>query len=376
MLCALRRPPARLHLLGKQVRDLLVAGIESYLTAALVFLIVVSGGFLLRRVLVRWIHRWAAASETKIDDIIVGAIEKPIIMWFVIGGVYAALPFLNLTPQVATNAEKAIILTIILSAAWTLANMAGGIIRFYGSKIGAGLQVSSLGQLLAKVAILSLGIVIALAELGIEVTPLIASLGIGALAIALALQDTLANIFSGFYVLAEKSVRVGDFVRIEGVGEGRILDIGWRSTRILTLPNNLVVIPNKKLAESIVTNYDLPDPTTNLDITVSVSYGEDPDRVEAILRDELARAASELPGLDRSFEPLIRFSMGEYALNFTVIYRSLSIGERGRLQHELAKRIFKRLRSEGVEIPFPVRTIYVRGEAARAGGRRPRTSRV
>jgi len=353
-----------------------VAGLGDYLSAAIIFLIVVSAGFLLRSILVRWIRRWAAATETKIDDIIIGAIDKPIIVWFVLGGLYAAIPYLNLAPQLSTTAERAALLALILSVAWALANIAGGIIRFYGSKIGAGLQVSSLGQLLAKVAILSIGIAIALAELGIEVTPIIASLGIGALAIALALQDTLANIFSGFYVLAEKSVRVGDFVRIEGVGEGRILDIGWRSTRILTLPNNLVVIPNKKLAESIVTNYDLPYPATNLDITVSVSYSEDPDRVEAILRDELARAAAELSGLDRSFEPLIRFSMGEYALNFTVIYRSVSISERGRLQHELAKRIFKRLQSEGVEIPFPARTIFVRSEGARPASVKPRTRRT
>ncbi len=350
-----------------------MAGVADYLSAAIIFLLVFSAGFVLRSLLVRWIRRWAAATETKIDDIIIGAFDKPIIVWFAIGGLYAAIPYLNLAPPVSSTAERAAILALILSIAWALANIAGGVIRFYGSRIGAGIQVSSLGQLLAKVAILSIGIVIALAELGIEVTPIIASLGIGALAIALALQDTLANIFSGFYVLAEKSVRVGDFVRIEGVGEGRIVDIGWRSTRILTLPNNLVVIPNKKLAESIVTNYDLPDPSTSLETVISVGFSEDPERVEAILRDEVRRAIQDLPGAEKGFEPIIRFSMGEYSLNFTVIWKAVNVMERGVLHHEMAKRVFRRLRSEGVEIPFPVRTLYIRGTAgapARSRGRK------
>jgi small-conductance mechanosensitive channel len=351
-----------------------VAGLGDYVTAAIVFTVSVLVGLVARALLKRSIRLWAERSATKMDDVIVGAIDKPIIAWFILGGVYASLPYLDLSPPLLTTAERGLLISLILSVSWALANIAGGVVRFYGSRIGAGLQVSSLGQVLAKVAILTLGIVIILAELGIEVTPLIASLGIGALAIALALQDTLANIFSGLYVLAEKSVRVGDFVRIEGVGEGRIVDIGWRSTRILTLPNNLVVIPNKKLAESIVTNYDLPDPSTNLETVISVGFSEDPERVEAILRDEVRRAIQELPGAEKGFEPIIRFSMGEYSLNFTVVWKAVNVMERGVLQHEMAKRVFRRLRAEGVEIPFPVRTLYIRSTAGMPARSRRRRS--
>jgi small-conductance mechanosensitive channel len=129
---------------------------------------------------------------------------------------------------------------------------------------------------MAKLLVLVIGIIVVLAEFGVEVTPIVASLGIGGLAIALALQDTLANMFSGFYILAEKSIRVGDFINVEGAGEGRVVDIGWRTTKIVTLFNNMLVIPNKKLAEVIVTNYDLPEHNLGLSTTVSVGFERTP----------------------------------------------------------------------------------------------------
>jgi TM2 domain-containing membrane protein YozV len=148
-----------------------VAGLGDYVTAAIVFTVSVLVGLVARALLKRSIRLWAERSATKMDDVIVGAIDKPIIAWFILGGVYASLPYLDLSPPLLTTAERGLLISLILSVSWALANIAGGVVRFYGSRIGAGLQVSSLGQVLAKVAILTLGIVIILAELGIEVTP-------------------------------------------------------------------------------------------------------------------------------------------------------------------------------------------------------------
>jgi small-conductance mechanosensitive channel len=138
-----------------------------------------------------------------------------------------------------------VLAALILSISWSLANLAGGVFRYYGHRIGAAVQITSLSQLMAKILVLVIGIIVVLAEFGVEVTPIVASLGIGGLAIALALQDTLANMFSGFYILAEKSIRVGDFINVEGAGEGRVVDIGWRTTKIVTLFNNMLVIPTR-----------------------------------------------------------------------------------------------------------------------------------
>ncbi|MEM4298530.1 MAG: mechanosensitive ion channel family protein [Nitrososphaerota archaeon] len=346
---------------------------EEYLYPALVFSIVLAAGFAVRKILTRTIRHWAETTETKLDDIILGAIRSPIILWFLVGGIYVAVGLVRLPSNIAAVVDRGLLAILILSISWTLANIASGVIRYYGSKIGAAIQVTSLGQVITKFAILSLGIVIVLSEMGIEITPLVASLGIGALAIALALQDTLANFFSGFYILAEKSIRVGDFISIEGVGEGTVVDISWRTTKIQTLPNNLIIIPNKKLAESIVTNYDLPEQELSLSTLIGVSYDEDPDRVEQILLDEASKAIKEMGGTNPDFTPLIRFAPSEYSLNFTVIWRATSVRERGRQIHEMNKRLVKRLKVEGIEIPFPVRTVYIRHE--RSQGLKPSSSR-
>lgn len=335
---------------------------EEYLYPALVFAIILAIGFTVRKILTRIIRHWAERTETKLDDVILGAIRSPIILWFLVGGIYAALGLIRLPSNVAVVVDRGLIAILILSIAWTLANIASGVIKYYGSKIGAAIQVTSLGQVVTKFAILSLAIVIVLSELGIEITPLVASLGIGALAIALALQDTLANFFSGFYILAERSIRVGDFISIEGVGEGTVVDISWRTTKIQTLPNNIIIIPNKKLAESIVTNYDLPEQELSLSTVIGVSYDEDPDRVEQILLDEASKAVKEMKGTNPDFTPLIRFAPADYSLNFTVIWRASSVRERGQQIHEMNKRLVKRLKAEGIEIPFPVRTVYLRDE--------------
>jgi small-conductance mechanosensitive channel len=281
---------------------------SNQLTALTYFLAVLLTGLFIRFWIIRWAHTWARKTETKLDDVIISAVDKPILIWAVLGGFYAAHPYLGITlpAQLASILDRLVLAALILSISWSLANLAGGVFRYYGHRIGAAVQITSLSQLMAKLLVLVIGIIVVLAEFGVEVTPIVASLGIGGLAIALALQDTLANMFSGFYILAEKSIRVGDFINVEGAGEGRVVDIGWRTTKIVTLFNNMLVIPNKKLAEVIV-----------------------------------------------------RFTVGEYSLNYTVIWRALDIKYRYQLIHQMNMRLFKRLRSEGVEIPFPVRTLYI-----------------
>jgi small-conductance mechanosensitive channel len=337
---------------------------EQYFLALLVLLVSVVIGLAIRQTLKYLLKRWAERTETKIDDVIINAIKNPIIIWFLLAGIYGALTFISIPSNILEYVEKGVLALIIFSITLTLANITSGLIKYYGVKLGVTLQVTGLGQFLAKAAIISIGIVILLAELGIEITPLIASLGIGALAVALALQDTLSNIFAGFYILADRPIRIGDYVMVEGAGEGYVIDIGWRSTKIRTLQNNVVIIPNKKLAESVITNYYLPDKPVAVLINIGVSYGEDPERVEKILLEEALKASKEIPGMLDDPAPFVRFlpGPGEYSLNFTIICRAREFTDQYLIRHEMYKRIFKRFREEGIEIPFPVRTVYLREE--------------
>ena len=337
---------------------------EQYFLAMLVLLVSVVIGLAIRQTMKYLLKRWVERTETKIDDIIINAIKNPIIIWFLLAGIYGALTFVSIPSDILEYVEKGVLALIIFSITLTLANITSGLIKYYGTKLGVTLQVTGLGQFLAKAAIISIGIVILLAELGIEITPLIASLGIGALAVALALQDTLSNIFAGFYILADRPIRIGDYIMVEGAGEGYVIDVGWRSTKIRTLQNNVVIIPNKKLAESVITNYYLPDKPVSVLINIGVSYKEDPERVEKILLEEALKASKEIPGMLEDPAPFVRFlpGPGEYSLNFTIICRAREFTDQYLIRHEMYKRIFKRFREEGIEIPFPIRTVYLREE--------------
>src|SRR5216684_2984474 len=146
------------------------------------------------------------------------------------------------------------------------------VIALASERRALGGPVTGLAQTASRVTILVVGVLVLLSVLGIHITPILTALGVGGLAVALALQDSLANLFAGMHLLADQPIRVGDYVKIADSIEGYVVDIGWRSTRVRMLQNTVVVVPNKKVAESIITNYDLPEPRLSLSIRVSVGY--------------------------------------------------------------------------------------------------------
>jgi len=253
---------------------------------------------------------------------------------------------------------------VIFSITIASANLAGKVFRNYIQKSSLPIPTTGLAYGILKGTILIIGLLIILSVLGISITPLITALGVGGLAVALALQDTLSNLFAGIHILMEKSVRVGDFIKLETGQEGYVEDITWRTTRVRMLPNNTVIIPNSKLSQSIVINYYLPEKRMSLLIPIGVSYSSDPEKVEKILVEEAKKAVGEIPGLLGDPEPFVRFipGFGESSLDFTLICQVQEFVDQYLAQHELRKRIFKRFREEGIEIPFPHRTVYLREE--------------
>jgi len=182
--------------------------------------------------------------------------------------------------------------------------------------------------------------------------------------VALAFKDTLANFFAGLYILADRPIRLGDYIKLEGGPEGYVESIGWRSTRMRTLLNNIVVIPNSKVSESIITNYFLPERRVSLVLNIGVSYDSDSRRVEKLLVEEATRAVTEVEGLLSDPAPVVRFipGFGDSALDFTLICQVREFVDQYYVQHELRHRIFERFKKEGIEIPFPQRTVHLRQE--------------
>ena len=335
-----------------------------YLLPLIVYIVSTVILLLVRGIAFRLLHRWAEKTESKIDDIIIKALKVPSAYWCIAIGLYIGVAVSDFPEKYVFYFSKAIHVIVILSITIAASNLAGKIFKNYIQKLALPIPTTGLAYGILKGTIFIVGFLIILTVLGISITPLITALGVGGLAVALALQDTLANLFAGIHILMEKSMRIGDFIKLESGQEGYVDDITWRTTRIRMLPNNMVVIPNSKLSQSIITNYYLPEKRMSLLIPIGVSYSSDPEEVERILVEEAKKAVGEVPGLLGEPEPFVRFipGFGESSLDFTLICQVQEFVDQYSVQHELRKRIFKRFKEEGVEIPFPHRTVYFREE--------------
>lgn len=336
--------------------------LKEFSVFAVVFLAVAFVLFIVRRVALGAVHRWAEKTALEYDDIILKSVKHPSIYLVLALAIYVALGTSDFPPAYVGYGLKAIYAIIIFSVTLSLANLASRSVQHAVAKSAVSVPATGISRTIVNVAILAIGLLVILHSLGISITPLITALGVGGLAVALALQDTLANLFAGMHILVEKPLRVGDYIELDSGQKGYVDDIGWRTTRIRMLGNNIVVVPNNKLSQSIITNYHMPEKRMSLLIPVGVSYDSDPERVEAVLVEETKKAAGVVPGLLAEPEPFVRFipGYGDSSLDFTLICQVAEYVDQYLVQHELRKRIFKRFKLEGIEIPFPIRTVYMK----------------
>jgi small-conductance mechanosensitive channel len=331
---------------------------------SLIVVSVLLAGFIARRILFSFLAQWTKKTAGQLDDIIVAALRAPFLIWVLMLGIHFAAQYSPLPQTISGNISKILFVLLIISLTAVGSKLANEIVKLYGTKIQGALPVTSLTQNLARLAVIIIGLLILLNFLNISIAPLLTALGVGGLAVALGLQDTLANFFAGFYVSVAGYVRRGDYVKLNSGEEGYVTDIHWRSTTIKGLSNNLIIVPNSHLAKAIVTNYNLPEKRISFTIPVGVSYDCDPDNVESILMEEALAGVGEIPGLLGIPAPSVRFNpgFGDSSLNFSITCHVEEFVKQFGVQHELRKRIFKRLRKENIEMPFPTRTVYIREE--------------
>lgn len=315
-----------------------------------------------RKIAFKYLVRWARKTETAADDVLLEAIKSPTVYWSLAIGLYIALDTSGFPKKYVAYGLSALYILIILSVTLAVANISSNIFLSKMKTSGTALPVTGLSRTVIKALIFALGLLIILNGLGISITPILTALGVGGLAVALALQDTLSNLFAGMHILVENSVRVGDYIKLDSGEEGYVTDIGWRTTRVRQLANNLIIIPNSKLIQSNVTNYHMPEKRMSLLISVGVSYDSDPDVIEKVLVEEALYAAGEIPGLLKDPPPFVRFipGFGDSSLDFTLICQVEEYTDQYLAQHEIRKRVFKRFKLEGIEIPFPVRTVHLK----------------
>jgi small-conductance mechanosensitive channel len=229
-----------------------------------------------------------------------------------------------------------------------------------GIKLAPNLDGSAklLAQKLTLAVVLGIGVVTVLTQFQIDVAPILASLGVAGLAVALALQDTLGNYFAGITMSIDRPLRPGDYVKMENGVEGFVESIGWRTTRIKPFSESVVVVPNSVLANSILTNNYYPDTATRVYVACGVSYESNLEHVEAVCVEVAERVGSAVRGYDTDFTPIVRFSeFADSNVNFTVILRALNFDDTFLIKHEFMKALHARFKAEGITINYPVRQV-------------------
>ncbi|MDM7267628.1 MAG: mechanosensitive ion channel family protein [Aquificaceae bacterium] len=282
-------------------------------------------------------------------------------LWSFLFVLYILSEELKLPVSLRLIKDKALWVVFILSLSLLTSRLVALLLRMYMNRYRQEMPAVSLVVQASKVLVLLVGVIIALDKIGIAITPILTALGVGGLAVALALRDTLENLFAGFHVLASGQIKVGDYIRLEGGEEGFVEDITWRNTVIRQPSNNLIIVPNSKLSSSIVINFHKPDSELAVIVPVGVSYDSDLDRVERITIEVAKEVQREVEGAVPDFEPFIRYTaFGDFSINFNVILRAKDVPSQHVLRHEFIKRLKRRYEEEGIKIPFPIREVYLR----------------
>ncbi|MFF3935575.1 mechanosensitive ion channel family protein [Streptomyces phaeofaciens] len=312
----------------------------------------------LSRGLLRWLAKHAKRTKWNGDDVVVDAL-RTVVPWAAItGGAASAAAVLPLTKAVQHTVNQSLTVLLIFAVTVSAARVVAELVQSVTSSRSGVAGSATIFVNITRVLVLAIGFLVALQSLGISIAPMLTALGVGGLAVALALQDTLANLFAGIHILASKTVQPGDYIRLSSGEEGYVEDINWRQTTVRALSNNLVVIPNGQLAKTNMTNFMRPEQQLTILVQVGVAYDSDLEHVERVTTEVVAEVMTEITGAVPDHEPAVRFhTFGDSRIGFTVILGVGEFSDQYRIKHEFIKRLHRRFRDEGIRIPAPARNV-------------------
>jgi small-conductance mechanosensitive channel len=304
----------------------------------------------LRHFLLKWLYRKSRGDGT-LFYIVIETLRVPSVLWCIVAAVQIGLEMSFVPQRYTGKATTAIDAFLVISLSMVLSSAAVRALSLHGRRRGVALALSGLARTLIRVLIFTCGALVLLRLYSVNIGPLLAALGVGGLAVALALQDTLANFFAGIHILIEEPIALGSYIRLSTGEEGMVTDIGWRTTRVRNGTSNIVVIPNTKITSGILVNYNLPDARLAVEVAVMVGHDADVDQVRRIALEE-TRASD---GVLAEPEPNIFFNPGALAthLQFTVVFNVAEFSRRGPTQSAVRLRIYRRLRAEAIPLPAP-----------------------
>ena len=313
-------------------------------------------GLVVQRLLARTLRAMAKRTANEWDDIVVESLRGLAVLWFALVGLALVLRLVPLPSEVALIVRRAVGVLGILSAALFFTRLARKSIYTY---IDRKVEVpSSIFKNFATVLIYAVAFLFVLDYLGVSIAPLLTALGVSGLAVALALQDTLSNLFAGLNILMTRKIRPGDYIRLESGEEGEVCDITWRNTTIRAPEDNLIVVPNAKLAAAIYTNTHLPETEMGYFLPVTVAFDNDLDKVERVTIDVARQVLAPPERAIAGFEPYIRYNAyTDLGVRFSVGLRIKEYQEQYRIRHDFYKRLHERYRAEGIRLAVPPRAV-------------------
>ncbi|MBO0803157.1 MAG: mechanosensitive ion channel family protein [Nocardiopsaceae bacterium] len=310
------------------------------------------------RAAVRRLRHRAERTDWYLDDLVLNLLGSAVPWCAVLLGLWAALFSLPLKHGWRVDSDHALLGAIVIVITIAVARTAGAAVQSRAMAHSGTSGSATIFVNITRVIVFALGLLLLLNSLGIAITPLLTALGVGGLAVALALQDTLSNLFAGVHILASHQIQPGSYILLDNGMEGYIEDTNWRNTTIRQTSNNVVVVPNATLASSIVTNYHQPDQQMSVSVVVGVAYDSDLERVEQVSIDVGREVMREVDGAVPDFEPFVRFTdFGDSSINFSVSLRAAEASKRGLVTHEFIKRLHRRYQAEEIDIPYPVITL-------------------
>ena len=336
---------------------------------------IISGATLLLFVILSFIVSYVigklirlTTKKVSLDNKIVAALKTPIRLIILILGIFVASYYVK--PDLRIDGFDLILVYKIISIfiiTYAVVSVVRAFFMWYVDNLELKNKVAmddTLFHFLSKVITVTLyviAILTALSMLNIEIKPILAGLGIAGLAVALALQDTLSNFFSAVYIVVDQPIKMNDYVELPTGEKGYVSEIGWRSTRLTTREKNVVVIPNSKLSQSVITNYNQIQTKFKVEVPIGVSYKSDLDKVEKVTVKVAKDLILRLEPTVKNFEPYIRYeTFGDYSINFKVALMSENVENKFVLVHEFVKELTKAYRKEKIEIPYPQREVHIK----------------
>ncbi len=311
----------------------------------------VAVGLLINFVVIRRLANLTSYTRGGWDDVLFAELRRRIPFWSLLLGLWLSLGYWPLADRWLWFVSRAIAAAGIASATLAAAATATRLVADYAAAVSPGVPVPGLMRHVVRFVVVTVGLLIILNGFGVEITPMLAALGVGGLAVALALQDPLANLFAGLFVTLAGQLRIGDYVRLDLGVEGTITDFNWHSTRVQSTAGDIIIVPNARVAKAVVTNFSLAASEVTFLVELVVAPGNELARVEEVTIDLAKEVQRTAEGAAPGFDPMFRvLAFTEVGIRIAVVMRARTFTDQALVRHQLLKSLDRRYREAGIEL--------------------------